>query len=79
MKIAFEPISKAGLNFPCIMVSAGGCIKLFVNPTDGVLLVGEGGAPKYALCYPGDGKEGKPILASDDYWMPFTGRITLSN
>ena len=66
------------LVFPVLMQSTTGCIKLFVNPADGILLAAEDGHPVTRLHISGDG-EGRMVPATDDYWKPFTGTVTLSN
>lgn len=82
MKIELKveaPAPKA-LTYPILMQGLDGCIKLFLRNQDGLVLhVG-----------PESGREGQvpfwqsrtndtPVPATDPYWRPFVGTVTLRN
>lgn len=77
--------TEPSLTYPILMVTRAGAVKLFVNETDGIVLLKPGGTESLAdnvshLTMDGETKEvGDPIPATDDFWTRFGGTITLGN
>lgn len=82
----------ADLKYPVLLLSKDGCVKLFVNETDGIVLKassnihgpmgGIGLITAGTVNYQRDGTEcrtGVPIRATDPHWSRFQGEITLAN
>ena len=78
MKVALnnEPRTPAHLVFPVLMVGKDGCIKLFFDAEQGVILANKHHS-NYSMRLDASPRNATPI--SDDYWKLYTGTITLSN
>ena len=76
---------EASLTYPVLMRSSAGCIKLFINETDGVVLRKPGETERLVdnishLAMDGKTKEfGDPVPATNAFWTRFNGTITLEN
>ncbi len=88
MKIETKERQPKPVTYPMLMQGRSGIVKLFVNATDGVILRGDGGSDcvcvRLGMMEAEPGKDvslgmGEAVPATDSYWRPYEGSITLSN
>ena len=80
MKITVTPntVAPALPKFPVLMIADDGCIKLFFDINQGVVLAAASGGGSYTrLDFGSSANNCTPITSS--YWKPYDGVITLSN
>lgn len=76
MKITMHENEPAAITFPVIMIAEDGCIKMFFNEREGVMLAGSWG-PMVRLDAGSNATTCTPVISS--YWKPYDGVISLSN